>query len=179
MKIEEMIEAFDSYLHERELRFEAVAIGGAALNLLGVISRFTRDCDILDPNIPNDVLSAAKDFAATVRKEGGALRDDWFNNGPKSLTRTLPKTWVENLQPLFNGKALKLRTLGRSDLLKSKLFALCDRGTDRDDCLLLKPTKAELIEALPWVKDQDANVDWPQHVDETIAELAEVLGYGL
>lgn len=179
MKIQEMVQKFDSYLHEKDLQFEAVVIGGAALNLLGVVSRFTRDCDVLDPKIPAEILVAAKEFAARIRSQGGTLRDDWFNNGPESLKRTLPKTWQGNLQVLYTGQALRLHTLGRSDLLKSKLFALCDRGTDRDDCIRLNPTKNELVEALPWVRDQDANVDWPQHVDDTIAELAGALGYVL
>ncbi len=33
------LEAFDRYLTDRGLRLDAVVIGGAALNLLGVISR--------------------------------------------------------------------------------------------------------------------------------------------
>jgi len=179
VKIENMVQEFDAFLHDKGLQFEAVVIGGAALNLLGVISRFTRDCDVLDPKIPDEVLKAAHEFAAKVRLDGGVLRDDWFNNGPSSLKRTLPKTWQTTLQPLYQGKALKLHTLSRADLLKTKLFAFCDRGTDRDDCIKLNPTREELIQALPWVKDQDANVDWPKHVEETISELAEVLGYGL
>lgn len=179
MDIEKIVQEFDAYLHEKGLQFEAVIIGGAALNLLGVISRFTRDCDVLDPNIPHEVLNASQDFAAKVRQGGGVLRDDWFNNGPSSLKKTLPRTWQKNIQPLYKGKALVLHTLGRADLLKRKLFAFCDRGTDRDDCMKLKPTREELIQALPWVKIQDVNVDWPKHVEDTIAELARALGYGL
>jgi hypothetical protein len=177
VKIQKIVQEFDSYLYGWKLQFEAVVIGGAALNLLGVVSRFTRDCDVLDPEIPAEILIASREFAAKIRGEGGMLRDDWFNNGPESLKRTLPQTWQRNIQLLYAGKALKLHTVGRADLLKSKLFALCDRGTDRDDCLRLKPTREELIEALPWVKDQDANLDWPKHVEETLTELAKVLGY--
>ena len=110
VKIEKLVEDFDSYLHHKGLEFEAVVIGGAALNLLGVVSRFTRDCDVLDPKIPEVVLKAAREFAAAVRADGGILRDDWFNNGPESLKRTLPKTWQANLQPLYQGKALRLHT---------------------------------------------------------------------
>jgi hypothetical protein len=35
--------SFDQYLTERRLQFDAVVIGGAALNLLGVVSRLTKD----------------------------------------------------------------------------------------------------------------------------------------
>ncbi|CAN5912349.1 hypothetical protein BH11MYX2_BH11MYX2_01270 [soil metagenome] len=50
-----------------------------------------------------------------------------------------------------------LRTLGRPDLIKSKLFALCDRGTDWSDCIALAPSREELTEALPWLEIQDAS----------------------
>ncbi len=52
MNTRETLNRFDQYLSIRGLRFEAVAIGGAALNLLGVVSRQTKDCDILFPEIP-------------------------------------------------------------------------------------------------------------------------------
>lgn len=45
------IEAFDRYLVGLGLRFEAEVIGGAALNLLGVVDRLTRDCDVLEPTV--------------------------------------------------------------------------------------------------------------------------------
>jgi hypothetical protein len=41
------IEAFDAHLLTAGLRLEAVVIGGSALALLGIISRQTRDFDIL------------------------------------------------------------------------------------------------------------------------------------
>ena len=49
MKPAEVLAAFDRYLAARSLRLEGVVIGGAALNLLGVVSRPTKDCDILLP----------------------------------------------------------------------------------------------------------------------------------
>jgi hypothetical protein len=42
------------------------------------------------------------------------------------------------------GKKLRLQTLGRKDLLRVKLFALCDRGIDLGDFLALAPTEEEL-----------------------------------
>jgi hypothetical protein len=60
--------AFDGFLAERRLRLEAVVIGGTALNLLGVIDRATRDCDILHPPLPSEVVAASMAFAAEVRR---------------------------------------------------------------------------------------------------------------
>lgn len=179
MKPLEVIKQFDQFLSERQEYFSAVVIGGAALAILGVVARETRDCDILDPEIPDSISNAAVNFAEQMTEKGYVLREDWLNNGPQSLKRNLPTGWQARLSPLFKGKSLSLQTLGRSDLLKTKLFAFCDRGFDRQDCLALRPTREELLECLPWVQKQDANVDWPKHVAVTIATLAKELGYEL
>jgi hypothetical protein len=173
------IQAFDAFVAARGLALDAVVIGGAALALLGVISRETRDCDVMVPALAPEIVDAARDFARDVRKRGDVLRDDWLNNGPAEVAKTLPVGWEQRVRVAFAGKAITLRTLGRSDLLKTKLFALCDRGQDLADCIALAPTVDELREALPWVADQDANTDWPAHAHTTLADLAKRLGHEL
>ncbi len=59
---------------------------------------------------------------------------------------------------VIGGAALTLRCLGREDPLRSRLFALCDRGIDLQ---------------------QDANPGWPAHVRATIGDVARRLGHGL
>lgn len=179
MKPSETIARFDAFLASEGLTLEAVVVGGTALALTGVISRETRDCDVLEPSLPEEVLSAARRFAALIRSEGGVLRDDWLNNGPASLASILPPEWRSRLQPAFKGKVIVLHTLAREDLLKTKLFALCDRGLDLQDCLALGPTADELAGALPWLEQQDLNPDWPAHVRATVADLGRRRGHGL
>lgn len=174
MKPIEIIEAFDQFLEKRRLVFHAVVIGGAALNLLGVVSRETRDYDILDPKIPIEILRAAEEFS----KSQTMLDLKWLNNGPDSLKKNLPKEWEKRLESLFKGKAIIFQTLARQDLLKTKLFAYCDRDTDFNDCIALNPSQKELHEALAWVQFQDANIDWPMHVKKQFQKLAQRLGYG-
>jgi hypothetical protein len=154
-------------------------IGGAALNLLGVISRATKDCDILDPPLPPAIVEAARSFAAELRQGSEGLQDDWLNNGPASLTPVLPPGWRDRLQPAFAGAAIQLRCLGRDDLLCSKLFALCDRGLDLGDCLALAPTADELRAILPWLEQQGGHPGWPAHVQTTLADLGRRLGDGV
>jgi hypothetical protein len=179
MRSQELLEAFDQYLASRGLRLDAVVIGGAALNLLGVISRATKDCDVLDPPLPPAIVEAARGFAAELRQRGEALQDDWLNNGPASLISVLPPGWRDRLQPAFSGAAIRLRCLGRDDLLRSKLFALCDRGFDLGDCLALAPTPEELRAILPWLEQQDGHPGWPAHVRATLADLSRRLGHGV
>ena len=85
MRPKETITAFDSFLAEKDLSLEAVVIGGAALGLLGVVTRQTRDCDILHPELPTPILAAAREFAKIRSIDGDLLAEDWLNNGPASI----------------------------------------------------------------------------------------------
>lgn len=179
MKPRDTIPAFDAFLAARGERLDAVLIGGAALGMLGIVSRETRDCDVLSPPLSAAIKEASREFAADCRRRGEPLDDEWLNNGPSSLGELLPTGWERRVEPLFTGAALHLSALGRADFLKTKLFAFCDRRTDLGDCLALAPTQAELDEALSWVQAQDANDLWPAHVVEMFAELSRRLGHGI
>ena len=102
-----------------------------------------------------------------------------MNNGPSSLTDALPEGWRERLQLLYRGQAITLWTLGRPELLKSKLFALCDRGTDLSDCLALQPAAEELKVASPRLEIQDLHPEWPRHVQAILEDLDLRLGRGV
>ena len=116
-------------------------IGGAALNLLGVTTRETRDCDVLDPKVPKEILAAADEF----RKLHSNLNSEWLNNGPENLKKNLPEKWKTRTQVLFKGSAILFHTLAREDLLKTKIFAFCDRDIDLSDCLVHIITPAKLM----------------------------------
>lgn len=173
------IEAFDTWLTEQGLRLDAIVVGGAALALLGITDRQTRDFDILQPELPEEIAEASRTFAAHLRDEGIELANDWLNNGPIQLADILPNGWRSRVQAAFQGKSLELVTLSRADLLKTKLFALCDRGTDLADCIAMMPSVTELEEAEPWVSQQDANPMWPDHVRATLEDLRRRVGHGV
>ena len=179
MKPRETIEGFDTFLVERGMTLDAVVIGGTALGLLGVVARQTRDCDILHPELPAEILAAAEQFAKSRREVGDPLGDDWLNNGPASLADALPPGWIDRLQAAFDGAAITLRCLGRTDLIRSKIFALCDRGIDLMDCIALAPTEEELDEIEPWLAIQDLNTKWPAHVRAVLDDLRKRLGHGV
>jgi hypothetical protein len=179
MKPHETLDRFDDYLAGRGLTLNAVVIGGAALSLLGVITRETRDCDVMHPALTDEIIEAAKAFAIEMSALGSPLAEDWLNNNPAEVAELLPKGWLARSQVVFAGKALTVLSLCRADLLLTKLFAYCDRGTDIGDCFALKPGVEELREARLWVEKQDANPDWPKHVEESLRDLARRLGYEL
>lgn len=178
MRPRPIIEAFDAWLAARGLELDAIVVGGAALALLGVTERQTRDVDILHPELSPEVSAAARQFAAQLRAGDVDLADDWLNNGPVALAGLLPPGWEGRTRESFEGTALRLRVLGREDLLKTKLFALCDRGTDLADCLALQPDAEELAEAEPWLAGPDAHPGWPDHVRASLADLGRRLGHG-
>ena len=171
MITKDILDAYDTFLEGRGLQLDAIIVGGTALNLLGYISRQTRDVDIIAPELSEALKFASEDFAKTIP----TLWSNWLNNGPSSLVEILPMGWENRLQDSYIGTALHLKTLGRSDLLKTKLFAYCDRGTDLSDCLAMKPTPAELDEARTWVVLQDANSLWPEHVRASFEVLTQQL----
>lgn len=168
----EEITKFDKYLASKGLKFETVIIGGAALLVLGIINRATRDVDCLDPHIPNNIKEASIEFSKVNN-----LDSDWLNNGPELLKDDLPEDWIDRVTLIFEGDALKLFTLGRIDLLRSKLYAYCDRQQDLQDCIALEPTDCELDEIKPWLYERDGNPDWKEHIDRSILFLRKELGY--
>ncbi|MBC7419116.1 MAG: hypothetical protein H7328_00160 [Bdellovibrio sp.] len=123
--ITETIDGFDNYLSKRQLTFDAVIIGGAALNLLGVVSRLTRDCEVLDPNITQEVLLASEEYATDLilKNPKSLIQKNWLNNEPADLKNNLPKGWGSRLQSVYRGKAIRFQSLGYLDLLKTKLYA--------------------------------------------------------
>ena len=171
MITKDILDAYNQFLEERGLALNAIIVGGTALNLLGYISRQTRDVDILAPELSEALKLASEDFAKTRP----TLWSNWLNNGPSSLVDILPTGWETRLQDSYIGTALRLKTLGRPDLLKTKLFAYCDRGTDLSDCIAMRPTPEELDDALAWVILQDGNELWPNHVRASFEVLTQQL----
>lgn len=170
---QDIIPAFDRYLGDLGLTFSAIAIGGAALSVLGIITRHTRDLDLLEAEIPAAIRKAAVDFARQHQ-----LAEDWLNTGPASLAKDLPVGWRGRTQPLFDGESLKLTTLARIDLIRVKLWAMCDRMRDVDDLVALAPSDEELTTAAACVTPLDANPQWPAHVATNVAALRGRLGRG-
>lgn len=167
---------FDKYLKTKGLAFEAVIIGGAALNILDISSRKTKDVDCLDPEIPNEIKLASQDFAK--QRTDLDLDSNWLNNGPETLKVDLPTGWRFRVQSLYRGESLTLDVLGRDDLLKSKLFAYCDRTSpDFEDLKNLNPSSEELKNSIDWVKNRDIHPNWPSHVDKAFLVLKKALSH--
>ncbi len=154
------------------MQFEGIIVGGSALILLGIIQRQTQNLDLLNDSLALELVNDAMLFA-----KSHGLAQDWLNNAPAGLKKDLPKHWEIRLQKVFDGRTITLHALGRCDLIKTKLWALCDRTRDLPDVLALQPSALELKEACDWLKPLDLNPGWILHVENTIAFVSKKLDY--
>lgn len=163
-----IVKEFDLYLHSQGYFYEAIIVGGTSLSLMGLIERLTRDIDVLDSSIPFAIEIAANAFGDRF-----GLSNGWLNTGPSDIVAHLPSDWDKSLVVIYEGKGLRLKTLGRKYLVATKLWALCDRGRDLPDLKALAPNEEELTWSIEWVSKQDAHPDWPAHVRDQAQKIYE------
>ncbi len=146
---------------------ELVACGGGVLAVMGVISRQTRDLDVITPTLDSLVLECAIRVADKL-----GLDPEWLNNGPSGFIRDLEKNWELRTEIIFCGKHLTVRALGRRDFIATKLQGLCDRDEfDLEDILALKPTRDEIESLKSWLLLRDASEFWPSRVEKQLTKL--------
>jgi len=173
MDTNNVFQKLNDELNQRNIQREIVICGGAALIALDVISRETKDVDVLKPKIDSELKAAAAAVAKSLK-----LAENWLNNGPAILMKELPPDWESHCEVIFEGSNLVISSLGRRDLINSKLYAAADRISDVGDLVALKPLNSELKNAREWVLQKDASGIWPKIVDECLSEVRKRLGYG-
>ena len=145
--------------------YAIVVIGGAALNLSGIVRRATRDVDILawgkgaEITRPPDPLPAPLIRAIDAVATRLGLPPNWLNTGPVSQWDTgLPPGLAERVR-WREYAALTVGVIDRYDLIFFKVYAAADSNTPRSrhyqDLLALRPTGEELVAAIAWVRTQD------------------------
>jgi len=159
----ELLAALAEQLAARGARAEIVVIGGSALLAVGLISRPTRDVDVVallvdrtlvDPRPLPVELVAARD---RVARDFG-LPENWLNPGPADLLDFgLPEGFVERLERRDYGDSLTVHFASRIDQIHFKLYAMADQGAGKHEADLraLSPTRAELIAAARWTRTHD------------------------
>lgn len=170
MQFPKILELLNDELKTRNAERDLVICGGAALICLGWVSRNTRDIDVIIPELDPIIIEAAKSVG---KKEG--LPSGWLNNGVAPFKNLLPKGWEMRSVVVFDGSHLTVKSLGRQDLIGTKLLGACDRGDDVSDLVRLPVTKDELKIAKEWVLNQDASEIWPKIVNECCTEILRQL----
>ncbi len=173
------LEVLGSYLSDKGLKYEVVAIGGGALLLLGCIIRPTRDLDIVALMDKNGLVSASPLPAPLVRaiKEVGLalkLSEDWVNAAPADLWEMgLPEGFEDRLSLMHFG-GLTLYCASRFDQICFKIYASVDQGPHSkhfEDLKRLQPVREELEKAEIWCKTHDVSEEFARSLEEALNEL--------
>lgn len=150
-----------------------VVCGGTALAALDLITRTTRDVDILasvsiiDGDIHLQEITAFPPWLQAAALRVGRdfnLPEDWLNLGPSAQMKSgLPDGFTQRLVKEEYGPFLTIFFLGRFDQIHFKLYAAIDGGPGErhvQDLLALKPQADEMDVAAKWVLSQDASPDF-------------------
>ncbi len=159
----EALQALSETLQARRLAYELVAVGGSSLVLLGLITRATRDLDIValvedghyvaSDRLPEPLVEAVRDVGQVL-----GIGDEWLNSGPSALMEFgLPQRFAERAE-VRNFGALILHLASRTDQIYLKLYAAVDQGPRSkhvEDLRALKPLPTELRGAAAWARTHD------------------------
>jgi hypothetical protein len=159
----DLLNALGEQLAAHGEHYILAVVGGSALLALGLVSRATKDVDVLAIVEDRGLVSAQPlpaallDAAHTVARDFG-LSDDWLNPGPTSLLDLgLPDGFYERAQHRAYGPGLEILFASRVDQIHLKLYATVDQGAGKhfDDLEALQPTEQELLDAARWSRSHD------------------------
>lgn len=186
--IELVLSAVGDLLAANGQRVSVVVIGGAALLLLGVINRVTRDVDVvavtakpgefkdlirppepLPPALTSAIQQVARDFG---------LPPGWMNCGPAGQWDIgLPVGFADRVTWRVYG-GLDVGVANRIDLIFLKLEAAADQPTSNSrhflDLVALHPTDLQLAAAKDWARAKNAGSEYQTIVDRVIAHVTSV-----
>jgi len=168
--LERALSTLGEVLERRGHRYELVAIGGSSLMLLGLLSRPTRDLDVVALVEGGAYVSAMPLPAELARAQADVgralgLGEDWLNPGPTDLLDFGLPDGFEDRVETRRYEALTLHLAGRFDQTCFKLYAAADQGLGSKhaaDLRLLDPTPGELLEAARWTRTHDPSAGFRQ-----------------
>ncbi len=178
-QVNQLLSALAEQLAARDKYYELVVVGGSALLALGIISRPTKDVDVVafldagharkaDP-FPAELI-AARD---RVSRDFGLI-SEWLNPGPAGLMdHGLPDGFFDRVETRSFGPGLTVHFASRIDQIHFKLYALVDQGAGKheQDLRALKSTAEELVQAARWTRTHDPSVGFKQMLEEALRYL--------
>lgn len=183
--LDEILAALGALLEARGLNFELVVVGGASLILRGIITRATRDVDVLGVRTPSGGIARLEALPEPLARAVGevglafGLAPDWLNLGPASLLDLgLPDGFEERLMAHRTG-GLVAWLAGRFDLVCFKVYATADHWPARDrhlaDLAALAPTPYELQAAARWAQTHDPSIGFAENLRAVLGHLGQEL----
>jgi hypothetical protein len=165
---------------------ELVSCGGAALNLMGWVSRSTSDVDIIcaakvdvkgKVKLQPDLVLPPQFFMLVeeVGREMG-IKPEWLNFGPAPLVEFgLPVGLADRLQRKSYGSCLALHLVSRLDQVHLKIYATMDPKTRLEshlgDLLDLEPTEAEAKAAVEWLLNRKTSREFRRKLRQVLDRI--------
>lgn len=163
-----------------------IVCGGAALRATALVSRVTKDVDVLASRgqVDGEISSAwplpeaLKEAVADVAAELG-LPANWLNASTSLLIGPLhelpPRVWSD-LQDRSYGPSLRISFIGRAGQIPLKLHAAVARreARDLDDLKALAPDADECGRAAGWLRRTELDAAG----DRRLQEILTSLGHG-
>lgn len=181
---EELLLAVGEQLAVRGQRHVIAVVGGSALIALRLVSRATRDVDVVAVVRDNELVSAEplpaglREAADVVARDFG-LPSEWLNNGPASLLELgLPDGFMRRAERHIYGQSFEVLFASRLDQIHFKLYAAVDQGAGRHlaDLLALTPSEDELIQAARWSETHDVSEGYRTMLAAALEHLGVVYG---
>jgi hypothetical protein len=184
--IERVFAALGELLAAEGMEFGVVVLGGAALNLLGIVERTTRDVDVLaitsstledgllsltppEP-LPEPLKRAIDRVARDFR-----LPEDWVDTTMGLQLQTGLPPGLERRIHWSRYGGLVVGLVDRYDLIYFKLYAAADSGgpasVHYQDLIALRPSSIELQEAAKWVRKQDPSAGFSILLEQVMERL--------
>jgi hypothetical protein len=179
----EALRACGDLLEAEGQRVRVVVVGGASLNLLGLVQRSTADVDVIaraELHGRRLTLVRAEPFPTALNRAIERVARD-LGLPPDWLNAEIGMQWSQGLPPgieddltwhTFGG--LEVGLAGRRTLVALKLFAAADRGprsVHLQDLIALRPTDDELASAQAWVSGQDAAPEFQQILRQVVEHV--------
>jgi hypothetical protein len=162
---DELLSAVGEQLTLRGEGYTIAVVGGSALIALGLVSRTTRDVDVVavlqdEELVSAEPLPAGLIEAANIVARDFGLPSSWLNTGPASLFDLgLPDGFAGRAEQHSYGESLQVLFASRLDQIHFKLYAAVDHGAGRHltDLQALTPSDEELIQAARWSETHDTS----------------------
>lgn len=174
-----LLDALGAQLAQAGASYELVVVGGSGLLALGLVSRPTRDVDVVALR-EHDVLRSVDPLPETLRVARDRvardfhLPEDWLDAGPASLLDFgLPEGFLGRAQRRDHGTALTVWYASRFDQIHFKLYATVDQGAGKHEADLraMDPTSEELFAAARWTRTHDPSEGYRLVLGQVLAAL--------
>lgn len=174
-----LLDALGEQLERLDASYDIVVVGGSALLALGLVTRPTKDVDVvalrdgrvLLPASPlPELLAEARDRVARDFR----LPEDWLNDGPASLLSFgLPDGFLTRAERESHGPGLTVWYASRLDQIHFKLYAAVDQGPGKHEADLrsLQPSRDELLSAARWSRSHDPSPGYRAVLERALTAL--------